>query len=116
MKLHEWQQIPIEQMSELVGRQVIHTGGMTVAYIHLKKGAVVPWHSHPNEQVSYLQSGRLRFIFDDGEKIVEAGHVVEIAPDAPHRVEALEDSVALDLFTPARQDWIAGDDAYLRRG
>ena len=52
MKLHEWQQIPIEQMNELVGRQVVHTGGMTVAYIHLKKGAVVPWHSHPNEQVS----------------------------------------------------------------
>src|SRR5512143_1242697 len=115
MKLHVWDNIPIEPMNDLVGRQVIHTGGMTVANIFLKKGAVVPRHSHPNEQVSIIRSGRLRFVFDDGEKVVEGGQVVEIAPDLPHLVEALEDSIALDLFNPPRQDWISGDDAYLRR-
>jgi quercetin dioxygenase-like cupin family protein len=39
---------------------------------------------------------------------------MQIPPDAPHRVEALEDSVAIDLFAPPRLDWIRGDDAYLR--
>jgi quercetin dioxygenase-like cupin family protein len=115
MKLHVWDNVPIEPLNDLLGRQVIHTGGMTVAHIFLRKGAVVPRHSHPNEQVSIVRAGRLLFQFDDSERIVEAGHVMEIAPGLPHRVEALEDSVALDLFTPARQDWITGDDAYLRQ-
>jgi len=115
MKLHDWDSVPVEPMNALVGRQVIHTGGMTIAHIYLKAGAVVPRHSHPNEQVSLVRSGRLRFVFDDGERIVVAGQVMEIAPGLPHLVEALEDSVALDLFNPPRQDWISGDDAYLRQ-
>ena len=116
MKLHDWQSIPTEAMNDLVGRQVIHTGGMTIAIIYLKQGAVVPRHSHVNEQVSMVRSGRLRFLFDDAERVVGAGEVVEIAPHLAHRVEALEDSVAVDIFTPRREDWISGDDAYLRQG
>ena len=40
--------------------------------------------------------------------------MVAIPPNAPHLVEALEDSLATDLFSPIREDWIRGDDAYLR--
>ena len=43
-----------------------------------------------------------------------AGEVMEISSNLPHLVEALEDSVAVDLFAPVREDWIRGDDAYLR--
>jgi quercetin dioxygenase-like cupin family protein len=88
---------------------------MTIAHLHLTKGAVVPRHSHANEQVTVLERGRLRFVFDDESQIVEAGQMLQIAGDRPHAVEALEDSVALDLFSPPREDWIRGDDAYLRQ-
>jgi hypothetical protein len=40
--------------------------------------------------------------------------MLQITPDVPHSVEALADSLAVDLFSPAREDWIRGDDAYLR--
>ena len=66
-------------------------------------------------KVTLLQQGRLKFVFDDGEKLLEAGEVMQIPPHAPHEVLALEDSFAIDLFSPIRADWISGDDAYLRR-
>jgi quercetin dioxygenase-like cupin family protein len=115
MTLHEWNRIPKEQLSDLLARQVLHTANLTVARIYLSKGAVVPRHNHENEQITMLVEGKLRFLFDGEERVVEAGQIMEIPPNAPHRVEALEDSMAVDLFAPRREDWIRGDDAYLRR-
>jgi quercetin dioxygenase-like cupin family protein len=109
-----WNALPAEEMNPLLRRKVIHTAGMTVAALELKKGAVVPRHAHPNEQVSIMQSGAMRFDFLDESVTVHAGDVVVIAPERPHGVEVLEDSTVLDLFTPPREDWRRGDDAYLR--
>lgn len=114
MKLYQWDRIDKEQLNPLCCRQVIHAGNLTVARIHLKKGAVVPEHRHENEQITMLQSGRLRFLVDGREIVVEAGEALVLEPDLPHSVEALEDSMAMDLFAPPRHDWIRGDDAYLR--
>jgi quercetin dioxygenase-like cupin family protein len=113
--LYTWNAIPEERMNDYVTRQVIHGSLLTVARLRLRQGAVVPLHSHPNEQISLLESGRLRFLIDGAEMVAEAGQCVRIPPHAPHSVTAEEDSVALDLFAPAREDWIRGDDAYLRR-
>lgn len=115
MKLYQWDEVEKEQMNPQIARQVIHGEKMTVARIHLAKGAVVPLHSHANEQVTLLERGKLRFTISGEERVVDAGQIVQIPPDAPHLVEALEDSVAVDLFSPVREDWIRGDDAYLRR-
>jgi len=114
MQLYNWQQLEEEQLSPTISRKVVHAGRITVCRIRLKKGAVVQMHSHENEQITMLGSGVLRFVFPDGEKILHAGDVLPIAPHVPHKVEALEDSEATDLFSPIREDWIKGEDAYLR--
>jgi quercetin dioxygenase-like cupin family protein len=114
VKLYNWSQIPEEQLNDLVARQMIHGETMTIARIHLRKGAVVPLHQHPNEQISMVEHGRLRFVIAGQERIVQGGDMIAIPPNAPHLVEALEDSLATDLFSPVREDWIRGDDAYLR--
>jgi quercetin dioxygenase-like cupin family protein len=75
---------------------------------------LVPEHTHHNEQISMLEQGALRFVIAGQEKIVRAGQVLRIPPHVPHSAEAMEDSVAVDLFSPIREDWIRGDDAYLR--
>ncbi len=103
-----------EQLNPLFGRQVIHASNLTVARIQLAKGAVVPEHRHVNEQITMLQSGRLRFLVKGREIVVEAGQALVLDPELPHRVEALEDSLAIDVFSPPREDWISGQDAYLR--
>jgi quercetin dioxygenase-like cupin family protein len=115
MKLHRWSEIPVEQLNPLVSRQVVHSDNMTIARLQLKKGAVVPRHQHVNEQVANVEHGRLRFVFDDSEGFAEAGDSVQIPSNEPHMVEAMEDSVVVDVFSPVREDWLRGDDAYLRR-
>jgi quercetin dioxygenase-like cupin family protein len=82
----------------------------------LKKGAHVPTHQHMHEQISHVVGGALEFRVDGKAIAVRAGEILCIPPHLPHEVVALEDSVALDIFNPPRQDWIDGDDAYLRGG
>ena len=114
MQHYNWNRLDEEALSPLVGRKMIHGKTMTVAHIRLRKGAVVPMHAHPNEQVTMVQSGALRFVLSGEEQILRAGDTLIIPPEVPHMVEALEDSLAVDLFSPPREDWIRGDDAYLR--
>lgn len=115
MKVHDWSRIEKESLNPSLARQVVHTSNLTIARIHLTRGAVVPDHSHANEQVTTLIEGLIKFVYPEGEIILRPGETLEIPPHVSHRVEALEDSVALDIFAPRREDWIRGDDAYLRR-
>jgi quercetin dioxygenase-like cupin family protein len=114
-----WDDIPIEPLNPLIGRQFLVGTNVMIARVLLKQGAVVPLHNHHNEQVSYILEGALKFILkaDTGDKeiIVRAGEVLCIPPNLPHEAHALEDTVDLDIFNPPRQDWIDRDDAYLRK-
>jgi quercetin dioxygenase-like cupin family protein len=112
--IHRWDQIQHEQLGPKIARRAVHADRMTIARIYVKKGGVVPTHQHEHEQVSYVLEGRLLFDFGDREEIVSGGEMMQIPSQQPHRVEALEDSVALDIFQPVRDDWLRGDDAYLR--
>jgi quercetin dioxygenase-like cupin family protein len=111
----KWNDIEVEHLSSLIGRQLIVGTNVMVARILLKKGARVPLHSHHNEQVSYVLDGVMKFFLDNREIIISAGEVLCIPPNMPHEAIALEDTVDLDIFNPPRQDWIDKDDAYLRQ-
>ena len=114
MKQYNWNDVPGEQLNARTHRQMIHGETITIARLRLGKGAVVPMHHHINEQITMLESGKLRFEIAGEETILTTGEALTIPPSAPHTVEALEDSVAVDVFSPVREDWIRGDDAYLR--
>lgn len=108
--------IPLERLNPLIDRQFVHGERTMLARIILRKGAIVPRHSHENEQITYVVEGALRFIMGDNRVItVTAGQVMVIPSNMPHQAEALEDTVDLDVFAPPRADWIAGTDAYLRK-
>ena len=109
-----WKSMEVEKLNETISRQMISGENATISQLILKRGAVVPRHSHVNEQYSWIISGALNFIFDDREIVVSAGEVLLIPPRAPHRVVALEDTVDIDFFAPRREDWIRKEDAYLR--
>jgi quercetin dioxygenase-like cupin family protein len=113
-----WDAVPVEEMNPLLTRQYVTGEQGMLARIVLKKGALVPRHSHPNEQISYITEGALRFLLGEEsalvEKIVRAGEVLVIPGGLPHSAEALEDTVDFDLFAPPRQDWIDKDDSYMR--
>jgi len=115
MTTYNWNEIPVERLNPLVTRQVIHGISITIARIGLTKGGAVPTHAHVNEQVMNIISGRLKVVLDGVETVLHGGQTLMIPPNIPHSVEALDDTVAVDVFSPAREDWIRGDDAYLRQ-
>lgn len=114
LRLHKWNQVNEERLNEAVTRQMIHGSTMTVARLRTRKGSVVPTHSHPNEQITTLEQGSMLFVTPSEKIVVRAGESVCIPPGVPHSVESLEDCVAVDVFSPVREDWLRGDDAYLR--
>jgi len=114
VEVQRWHEEPVDQLNPSIGRQMIHTETMTLARIILSKGAVVPSHRHENEQIATVLEGRLRFTVAGEDQEVVAGESIPLAANVPHEVEALEDSVVLDVFSPVREDWLRGEDAYLR--
>ncbi|MBB6147098.1 quercetin dioxygenase-like cupin family protein [Silvibacterium bohemicum] len=115
-KYTSFAKIPVDHMNPLLDRQFVHGEQGMLARITLRKGCIVPRHNHPNEQITYILEGALKFVLGDGEEVVvRAGEVLVIPPNLPHSAEALEDTVDLDVFTPPRADWLDGTDAYLRK-
>jgi quercetin dioxygenase-like cupin family protein len=108
-------ELPVEQVNPLLDRQIVCGERSMLARIILRKGCIVPQHSHENEQISYILEGALKFLIEGREIVVSAGEVLVIPSHVPHSAEALEDTVDLDLFCPPREDWLNKTDAYLRR-
>ena len=112
--LSKWSDIPAEELSPTTSRRYLSTGRVTIARFELKRGGVVARHSHENEQVTSVLSGSLKFKFGGQEVIVRAGEVLQIPSWLEHEVDVIEDTVAIDVFSPVRQDWIDKRDDYLR--
>ena len=98
----------------LLQRQFVVGQQIMLARVLLRKGCIVPEHSHHNEQLTYIVEGALKFYIDGKEIVVHAGEVLCIPSNMPHKAEAIEDTVDLDIFAPPRADWINKTDQYLR--
>ena len=115
---HRWEDMPKESLSNVLERRLITGDRMMLAHVYLKKGAIVPRHLHENEQITYILEGGLRFWIgaDESEVLdVLAGEVLHIPSNVPHKAEALEDTLDVDIFSPPRQDWLDKTDDYLRQ-
>ena len=115
VRLFRWDDIPLESVTEHIDRKVITGERMMIAHVLLQKGAVVPRHSHENEQITYILEGALHFWIGEDESeeiVVHAGEVLHIPSNVPHKARALEDTLDVDVFSPPRQDWLDGTDTY----
>jgi quercetin dioxygenase-like cupin family protein len=115
---YRWDSMRKERVSDMLERRLITGERMMLAHVYLKKGCIVPKHSHENEQLTYILEGALKFLIgeDESEEItVSAGEVLHIPSNVPHKAEALEETLDVDVFSPPRQDWIEKTDDYLRR-
>jgi quercetin dioxygenase-like cupin family protein len=113
-----WDSMKKERVSDMLERRLITGDRVMLAHVYLKKGCIVPKHSHENEQLTYILEGALRFwIGEEGseEITVRAGEVLLIPSHVPHKAEALDETLDVDIFSPPRQDWLAKTDDYLRR-
>jgi quercetin dioxygenase-like cupin family protein len=112
-----WDHIPVEKVTERIRRQLVTGTNEMMARVLLDEGAVVPMHSHVSEQITYIQKGALRLWIGEpaDEVLLQAGQFVVIPPNVPHKAEALEDTVDIDIFSPIRKDWLDGTDTYFHQ-
>ncbi len=114
---YRWDDMPKEQVSDMIDRRMITANRMMLTHVYLKKGCIVPQHSHENEQLTYILEGALKFWIGEEmrEVIVSKGEVLVIPSNVLHKAEALEDTLDVDVFDPPRQDWLDKTDDYLRQ-
>jgi quercetin dioxygenase-like cupin family protein len=105
-RLHRWDEIALEKITEMFSQKIVTGDREMLAQIYLKRGALVPIHTHESEQMTYVLQGALRFLVDGEEIIVREGEVLHIPSGAPHQAEALEDTFELDVFSPIRKEWL----------
>ena len=115
---HRWNDMEKERVNDMLERRLITGDRIMLAHVYLKKGCIVPKHSHENEQITYILEGALRFKLGEDQReeiVVSAGDVLHIPSHLPHQAEALEDTLDVDVFSPPRADWLNKTDSYLRR-
>jgi quercetin dioxygenase-like cupin family protein len=106
VRLHRWDEIALEKITEMVSRKIVTGEREMLAQVYLKRGCLVPMHSHPSEQMTYILQGALKFLIGGEEITVREGEVLHIAASVEHQAEALEDTFELDVFSPIRLDWL----------
>ncbi len=112
-----WNDIPRERVTNRIDRRIVSGESTMVAHVYLQQGAIVPEHSHHNEQLTYILKGKLRFwVGDDFSQVfdVEEGQVLHLPSNIPHKAEALEETLDVDIFSPPRQDWLDRTDDYFK--
>ena len=103
--VHRWEKLTTDTPMALLERQRVIGEKMMVSRVTLHPGCKVPMHSHANEQISCILSGRLKFQLGDDARtvVVGSGEVLLLPAHVPHAAEALEETVVLDLFSPPSQ-------------
>jgi unsaturated pyranuronate lyase len=104
VRLHRWDELSLEKVTEMISRKVIAGQRQSMAQVYLKRGALVPIHAHESEQLTYVLQGALRFVVNGEEVMVQEGEVLHIPPGIPHQAEALDDTFELDVFSPGRHE------------
>jgi len=97
VSLYRWDELALDKVIEMIARKSIAGERHTLVQVYLKKGALVPQHSHPSEQMIYVLQGALRTLVGGDEITVREGEVLQVPPGAPHQAEALDDTFVLDV-------------------
>ena len=117
LQVIHWEEIELETVNPQMKRRIVTGDLMTIARVYLDDGYVVPMHSHHNEQITQVISGRMHFVFGEDrakEMVLGPGDVVVIPPHLPHEATAIGDVEEIDMWAPRRDDWLDGSDDYLR--
>jgi quercetin dioxygenase-like cupin family protein len=101
-----------------IAARALHGERLTLAVVELDPGAVLPEHSHDNEQLGMVLRGSVLFRVGAEERDLRPGETWQIPSNTPHRAEAGPDGASvIDVFAPPRADWDQAelDEAAARR-
>ncbi len=98
---------PVEQLPGITRRTLAYNDDVMLCHFELKKGAVIPLHSHAPSQIGYVAKGRAKFLAENDADSYERGEgeAYVIDPNVTHGAEALEDTVFIECFNPMRPEY-----------
>lgn len=104
----DWDSVKVEDMGGGIARQMIVGERLMICRLRFAPHVVTTPHDHPHEQMTLVESGRVRFLIGDQERIAEAGDVFHFPSGCWHGATMLDEEVVLiDIFTPVREDFLA---------
>ncbi|QXP54089.1 cupin domain-containing protein [Cellulophaga sp. HaHa_2_1] len=98
-------EIPAKEIIPGYHGKLVHTKNMSLAFWEVEKGAVVPEHSHVNEQVMQVLEGEFEFTLNGKTKVYTPGELVVIGAYIPHSGKALTACKLMDVFSPTREEY-----------
>jgi quercetin dioxygenase-like cupin family protein len=87
-------------------KTINHGKNMIMTEFVLSKGSILPEHKHESEQTGYLVKGKVRLHIDEQVRDLEPGDSWNIASNVKHKAEIIEDSIAIEIFSPVREDYL----------
>lgn len=87
-------------------KPLVYGDNSLMAKFRLKKGSKLPRHSHPQEQTGYMIFGKMKLIIDREAFITTSGDSWSIPGNVEHHAEIIEDSIAIEVFSPVRPDYL----------
>lgn len=107
MAFIESNQVAWEKTEPGVQRKLLgHDSEVMMVLVKFEKGAIGSLHHHVHRQISYVQAGSFEVSIDGNKKVLQQGDCFFVSPDLVHGVVALEDAMLVDVFTPARMDFL----------
>ena len=108
----DWASHPSERLAEGIDRQMIWGERLMVCRLSIAPRTVTAVHSHPHEQITIVERGRVRFTVASAERIASAGDVLFFPSGLEHGATMLDEPVVLvDIFSPPREDFLADAEA-----
>src|SRR5207302_7816125 len=97
VRLHRWDEIALDKVTEMLSRKIVTGEREMLAQVYLKRGCLIPMHSHESEQMTYVLQGALKFLVGGEDVTVREGEVLHIPSRIEHQLEALDDTFSLDV-------------------
>jgi quercetin dioxygenase-like cupin family protein len=113
MCFYDWNNMEPSEVNAAYLRKVAMGENVTAARVEVNQGSITQAHHHANEEVIVVLKEAWRFRLPSGEVTIAANQMLLIPPGVEHSSEALEDTVALDICAPGRNDWMRGEDQFL---
>ena len=85
--------------------KMVHGNKLTWAFWTVEKGAVVPEHYHPHEQIMHVVKGEFEFTLDGETKVYHSGDIVHIPSNSTHTGKAITPCSLMDVFSPVREEY-----------
>ena len=103
----------MQHLNDVKGKEIVpglygrfvHGDSMTLSFVDIQPGAILPEHSHPHEQITYLLEGELEMVIGGEKMLLTPGMVHVIPSNVPHSAIARTFVKVLDAFSPVREDY-----------